>query len=191
MTRLIALIAIHAGVALALQQNPLGEPDPFPKKEFDQRIDEYMKIRKKAVESVPPLKAKAEPEEIAAHKLALAGAIKTARADAVQGEIFTPTVREAIVKIVKSEMRGKAGAPAKATVEQGNPKTEAPGSPVPLKVNAKYTDEAPLSSVPPSLLLRLPELPKGLTFRFVGGNLVLLDGGAGIIVDFIPNIIKL
>src|SRR5687767_8847712 len=167
MTRLLALLACHAVVALTLQQNPLAEPDPFPKKEFDQRIEEYMKIRKKAVESVPPLKAKAEQEEIAAHKLSLAAAIKVDRADAVQGEIFTPTVRDALARIVKSEMRGKAGAPAKATVKQGNPKTEAPGNPVPLKVNAKYTDEAPLSSVPPSLLLRLPELPKDLTFRFV------------------------
>jgi hypothetical protein len=58
-----------------------------------------------------------------------------------------------------------------------------------LKVNAPYPDSAPLSSVPPSLLLKLPELPKELDYRFVGRNLILHEVNAGLIVDYIQNAI--
>jgi hypothetical protein len=54
-------------------------------------------------------------------------------------------------------------------------------------VNAAYPDSAPLSTVPPTLLLRLPKLPKEVEFRFVGRDLVLYDAYADLIVDFVPN----
>ena len=43
--------------------------------------------------------------------------------------------------------------------------------------------------VPPGLLLTLPELPKGLEYRFVGRDLILLDTEPGLIVDFIPEVL--
>ena len=58
---------------------------------------------------------------------------------------------------------------------------------MPLVVNAIYPDGPPLSTVPPTLLLRLPTLPATLDYRFVGKALVLRDVRANIIVDFIPN----
>jgi len=41
--------------------------------------------------------------------------------------------------------------------------------------------------VPPPVLLKMPQLPKELEYRFVGKNLVLLDSVANILVDFIPQ----
>jgi hypothetical protein len=117
----------------------------------------------------------------------MANAIRAARANACQGEIFTPAVKQAIVRLVRGEMKGKRGAAAKETAKQGNPAYEEP-KPVPLKVNAVYPDSAPLSTVPPKLLLKLPELPKELDYRFVARHLVLHDAEAGVIVDFVPDV---
>jgi hypothetical protein len=60
---------------------------------------------------------------------------------------------------------------------------------VPLKINVKYPEKEPLSTVPPNVLLSLPKVPEELEYRFVGKYLILRDARANIIVDFIPNAI--
>ena len=57
-----------------------------------------------------------------------------------------------------------------------------------LQVNANYPDGLPLQSMPPSLLLNLPRLPKELEYRFVGRELILRDTQANLIVDVIPDL---
>jgi hypothetical protein len=156
-------------------------------KEFLRRIDDYLKMRKEAVAHVPKLKDKAEPEEIQAHRTAELGAIRAARPSAKQGDIFTPEVQQYFKQVIQSEVKGPAGKAVKKTARGGNPVREGPTSPVSLEANAAYPDKAPLSTVPPTLLLRLPTLPKELDFRFVGHNLILRDVGAGMIVDLIVN----
>jgi len=158
---------------------------PGIQKEFDTRIGEYLKLRKHAIEGIPPLKPKATPEQIHAHKVAVARAVREARADAQQGAILTPEIQEHFREIIRSEMRGRQGVPAKAAAKQGNPAAEKLA--VPMKVNAPYPDNAPLSTVPATLLLRLPKLPKELDFRFVGRNFILRDTEASLILDFIPS----
>ena len=84
-------------------------------------------------------------------------------------------------------------------VKQGNPKVDgnpAPQNPtkevmqpVTLAVNAIYPDSAPFSSVPPSLLLKLPVLPDQVRYRFVGRALILRDTEANVILDFIPDVV--
>ena len=39
----------------------------------------------------------------------------------------------------------------------------------------------------PTLLLRLPQLPKQLRYRFVGHNLLLIDRENGLIVDYMTK----
>jgi hypothetical protein len=156
-----------------------------PWKEFRDRVESYISVRKKALQGLPKLKDKAEPEVIAAHKKAAAEAIRGARAQAAPGDIFTPATQRRIRQVVRGQMKGSQGTAAKQTAKDGNPVYE--GKPVPLKVNASYPDSAPLSTMPPGLLLRMPELPKVLEYRFVGHNLVLHDVDAGIIVDFMPD----
>jgi hypothetical protein len=86
-------------------------------------------------------------------------------------------------------MQGPQGKKARATIKEGNPKNEkAPGEVEPvLKVNAEYPKNSPLSTVPPSLLLRLPKLPKDIEYRFVGRTLILRDREANIIIDYMKE----
>jgi hypothetical protein len=58
-----------------------------------------------------------------------------------------------------------------------------------LAVNAPYPDKAPRSSVPATILLSLPELPKGLEYRFLGRHLILLDSMSNLIVDYLPEVV--
>jgi hypothetical protein len=44
--------------------------------------------------------------------------------------------------------------------------------------------------MPPSVLLRLPKLPKGLEYRFVGKHLILYDMKANLIVDIFRNAVR-
>jgi hypothetical protein len=160
-------------------------------KELQGHIDKYMEIHKKAVASVPAIpKETTDAALIAKHQQQIADAIRALRPNALVGEVFTPAVRQMILATVKQAVAGKEGESAKATVlGEGNPKSGESETPVNLKVNATYPSTAPLSTVPPSMLMSLPMLPKELEYRFVGRNLILRDTTANLIVDFIPNAI--
>ena len=85
-------------------------------------------------------------------------------------------------------------------IKQGNPKVE--GVPtrqnptvdvkknVPVRVNGDYPDSAPFSSMPPTLLLKLPQLPDEVRYRFVGRHLILRDTEANVILDYILDAVS-
>jgi hypothetical protein len=158
-------------------------------KEFQHAIEKYIAIQKKAVGTVPPIgKEVSDPALIAKHQHQIAEAIRTLRPNAKAGEIFTPGVRQWISSTLKQKVHGKDGAEAKSAIlDEGNPKNPESPKPVNLAVNATYPTTAPLSTMPPSVLMALPTLPKGLEYRFVGKTLILRDTEANLIVDLAPN----
>ena len=66
---------------------------------------------------------------------------------------------------------------------------ENPGVPT-LRVNDRYPDAIPLSTMPPQVLKALPPLEEDLEYRFVGERLVLMDAHAHIIVDFTDDVLR-
>ena len=56
-----------------------------------------------------------------------------------------------------------------------------------LKINARYPDEIPLSTMPPEVLAVLPPLPKTLNYRFISDQLILLDTEAHIVADYVSK----
>ena len=58
-----------------------------------------------------------------------------------------------------------------------------------MKVNAVYPEKETLSTVPPNVLMSLPELPKDIEYRFVGKHMILRDARANLIIDYIANAI--
>jgi len=157
-------------------------------KEFNARVKAYMALQKRVSTNVPPLaNTETDPAKIAIRTKALANGIQQARANAVAGEIFFPNAARAFRQMIHTELQGKAGAPSRETVKTGNPREEENAAKVVLAVNGIYPTTAPRSSVPPSLLLNLPQLPKGLEYRFLGRHLILLDSMANLIVDYLPD----
>jgi hypothetical protein len=150
--------------------------------DFQNRVDAYMKVRKRAQSDVPALKPTDSPEDIAEHKRHLFHKVREARPHARQGAVFTPQVSDLFRRLIAAELRGPDAAQVRASLRRA-----APVPPQPLRPNASYPEGLPLQSTPPSLLLDLPRLPQGLEYRIVGRDLVLLDVDAGLIVDYLPR----
>jgi hypothetical protein len=173
---------------------PAPTPDPNDPKvkalaEFTRQVNAYVTVHRAAQATTPALKAGAGAAEIAAREKALAQAIRAKRARARQGDVFTPAVRPVVVAIIRGYLGSPEAAPAKEKVETENPRVETPGAPVNIKVNAPYEADASLSTVPAPLLLKLPQLPEEVEFRFVGKHLVLRDTQANIIVDYVLGVV--
>jgi len=58
-----------------------------------------------------------------------------------------------------------------------------------LHVNGRWPANAPRASVPARLLASLYPLPDGLEYCFLDRHLVLLDGEADLIVDYILDVV--
>jgi len=52
-----------------------------------------------------------------------------------------------------------------------------------LYVNKPYPEKIPITTMPPTLLQRLPKLPKRIEYRVVGEDLVLEDMESRLVID--------
>lgn len=146
---------------------------------FNERVKQYIKLRKKT--EVPKLSDKSKPEEIEAQMAALQASILIARADAKPGDIFTPDIAKLIRRAIRQEFKGERLRKLRETLREAETKG------VPLRANVPYPETKELIEMPPTLLLKLPVLPKELHYRFVGGYLLLVDKEARLIVDVMPG----
>jgi hypothetical protein len=170
-------------VAWAPQATPVKqEAQTFD--DFKQRVKDYLKLHKTVESSLPRLKTTKNGKTLMDRQHLLARKIAEARSNAKQGDIFTPEISEQFRQIIRAKFHG-AGAPnMRKTIRQGEPLTK-----VQLTVNGAYPEKLPLTTVPPTLLINLPQLPHEVAYRIVGHDLVLLDTEARIVVDFIAGAI--
>jgi hypothetical protein len=169
---LLALSGCGVAQTPPLNKQPPGFDD------FNQRVQEYMKLRK----ALPNQKTTKRQEQIVDRRHTLADAIREARPAAKQGDIFTPDSSPEFLKVIRGTLQGSTAANARKTIRQGEPVTG-----VHLTVNGAYPEHLPRTTVPPTLLLRLPRLPDKLAYRIVGHDFVLQDTEARLVVDLIPG----
>jgi hypothetical protein len=150
---------------------------------FEQNVADYMKLRQKALSGLSVPKNTETPSKITEFQKQLSDSIRTLRPQAKQGDIFTPEVAGLFQHLVTGAMRSKDGALIRTSFQRAEPLKGGH-----LEVNAAYPDGLPLQSMPPSLLLNLPRLPKELEYRFVGRELILRDTQSNLIVDVIPDL---
>ena len=152
---------------------------------FTDRVQEYVRMQKDLKASLPALNPTNDAARIIEHQHALARKIADARRNARQGDLFTPAVTKRLRKIIRNEFSGDEGRIARRTIRQADPSKVVHR----LGVNDVFPEGFPLTTMPPGLLLKLPELPQELAYRFVGRDLTLIDTKARLIVDLIPNAI--
>jgi hypothetical protein len=169
----LALVTVSVGVSSSSKVNQSA----LVLKDFADRVQEYVKLHKQEEATLQPLKQTGEPAKIVEHQRLLASKISAARANAVEGEIFTPEVRKVLLPIIRRHFRGPYASPAQLTIKQGNPVK------MRLHINEAYPEGIPWTTVPPSLLQNLPRLPKDVEYRIVGQDLILLDVKANLVVD--------
>ncbi len=148
---------------------------------FLDRVNQYVALHQKLENSLPKLSKESTPEQIDTHQRALARMIQDARKDAKPGDLFTPESQAVFKQLLAKVLGGPDGAAMKASIMDENP-----GVPS-LKVNDRYPDAIPVSTIPPQVLEGLPKLPEEMEFRFVGNDLILMDTHAHIIADFVRD----
>ena len=149
---------------------------------FEKRAKEYVQLRERLEEQMPKLSQEAKPEEIEKHKKQFQERVRAARVNAKHGDVFTPEAAALIRAIIKDEYKGKERVELRDTVLR-----ESDTKAVPLRVNHPYPDSQETLEMAPTLLLKLPQLPKQLRYRFVGRNLLLIDRENALIVDYMTK----
>ena len=148
---------------------------------FNKHVTTYMDVRQKAVSSFQPLKQDADPKTIADREKALGEAIRTVRAGAKAGDIFSEDIGHVFRRAIKEDFRRRSTHGRKVMLD------EMPHfRPI---VNQTYPSNWPLQTFPPTLLSELPKLPPDLEYRFVSNALILRDVKANVVVDYILDVI--
>ncbi|HWN10419.1 MAG TPA: hypothetical protein VNO50_14340 [Pyrinomonadaceae bacterium] len=179
-----ALCIVPANVALA-QKLPTSSPASAADRNtvaiFAARAKAYVKLRNRVESKLQKLSKDSTPEQIASHKKAFEEGVRTARVGAKPGDIFTTGAGEYLRRMIRNEFKGQDRGEVKEAI------LDAETSGVPLKVNYPYPETKEVSAIPPTLLLRLPELPKELNYRFVRRHMLLIDKENGLILDYMLN----
>jgi hypothetical protein len=177
-----AVCTATVGQSVVSQTPALSANDRATVKTFEKRAKEYVKLREQVEEKMPKLSQEAKAEEIQAHKKQFQDRVRAARAGAKPGDVFTPEAVTLIRAIIKDEYKGAQRVELRDTVLR-----ESDTKAVPLRVNYPYPESQEVLEMAPTLLLRLPQLPKQLRYRFVGHNLLLIDRENGLIVDYMTK----
>jgi hypothetical protein len=188
----IALALLLICGAAACEKEPSVPQGPTPDTvdeqktldEFQKRINQYVELHKAAEAKLPKLPTDATPEQIDKNQRELLRQIWVARAGAKQGELFTPAMETLLRKHLARVFKAPDGPAIKDSVNDENPVGQ-----VTVAVNQRYPDNIPISTMPPDLLQKLPKMPEGMEYRFVGRHLVILDTHAHLIADFVTNAI--
>lgn len=176
---LIPLTAAHF-----LRRQKQAPPGKVPAKHkqavaaFGASVEKYVKLRERSEEKLPKLSKDSTPEQIEAHKTAFEKAVRAARAGAKQSDVFSPEIADYIRATIRTEFRGSERKELREDIMEADTKG------VPLRVNYPYPETKELTQIPPTLLLKLPQLPKQLKYRFVGRHMLLVDRENGLIVDY-------
>ncbi len=178
----LALAGELAGQAPPQHQDQTQDAAGF--QEFSDRVRGYVKLQQDVESSIPGLKSTDLPEMIVAHQQALARLIREARPKAKAGDIFTDSAREAFRHAIRGVLEGPQADNARATIQQGDPLRA-----MHLEVNGIYPDTVPYTTVPPTLLAKLPPLPDELAYRIVSRDLILVDVKSDLVVDLVHEIL--
>ena len=182
----IALSLIFTPLVSAVslgQQKTIAEPVSSEREkrliaDFNRHVKDYLKQREKVKSKLPPLSKDATPEQISAYQKSFVEALRAMRAGTQQGYIFNKEFAGYLRTLIKTEFPPRDKAEIREVILEADTKG------VPLKVNHPYPETKELTQIPPTLLLKLPQLPKEVKYRYVGRHMLLVDTDNGLIVDY-------
>jgi hypothetical protein len=160
---------------------PLTPADSQALSTMNDGLKKYIDLHTKLERTLPELSRDATPLQIDKNQRAFEALMRKTRAKAKQGDIFTPQARAVIVRLLATIFGGPEGKQLKESIMDENPVG------VTVKVNGRYPDVVPLSTMPPQVLQTLPKLSEDMEYRFIGDRLILLDTHAHVIADFIDD----
>lgn len=181
------LLMVSLAVArVSAQDLASKEAKPTPQEQklidaFNSHVKDYLKQRELVAKKLPSLSKDATPEEITAYQDKFVTELRGMRAGTKQGYIFQPPMADYVRSMIRTDFPPSDKAEIKQTILEADTKG------VPLRVNYPYPETKELAQIPPTLLLKLPQLPKQVKYRFVGRHMLLVDTDNGLIVDYMLN----
>lgn len=163
----------------AAEEPSVSPADKETIKRYEDRVKDYVSLRSSLKAKAPKLSKDSTPEQIQAAETALVAVLRTSRASAKAGDIFTPDIAQYIRTTLKREFKPEEKKEIRKIVLE-----KETNIPVTLKVNYPYPDPKEFVEMPATLLLKLPTLPKELKYRYVNRNLLLVDSDNNMIVDY-------
>ena len=148
--------------------------------EFTARVQQYLRQQ----EAVPRMKTTSKRQEIVQRRQTRAQNIRETRANAKPGDLFGPEISEEFRQVIRGALQGSGRLKVRKTIQEG-----APVKGWHLTVNSDYPEDLPTTTVPPALLLRLPQLPPRVAYRIIGRDFVLEDTEARVVIDFISGVL--
>lgn len=174
------LLAVALTAVLAAQSGAAGQAgsDEQAVADFQKRIAGYLDLHRKFA---PSPQKEAAPLQISEAHDKLTRGIIAARASAKPGDIFRPAMQSYVRRALTKAFSAPDGKALRASILDENPIG------TPIRINAPYPDEIPLSTMPPKVLEALPKLPPNLEYRFVGERMILFDSLADLVVDYVDR----
>ena len=152
-----------------------GTFDPETLVEFNRRVQDYAALRSRLEVGLPPLVVTTNADDIETFEHRLTERLRRARGSR-RGQLFIPAMEGQL----KRMMEARADAVTVQAIMDDNP------GEFDVDVNDTYSKKYALGTMPPKLLLLLPDLAPDLQYRFVGRHLIVYDVRANMIVDEIP-----
>ena len=191
---LVAVASLGALVSLAAAQTPaVGPPSKSQSggvnpqaaslQEFQTRLDRYLDLRNSLAGKLKPLSPTPDAVELAKRQEALAAAMKSSRMQAKRGDLVPSPVAQLIATVVRDDFKRRNPAATMGVF------VEVPATKGASLINKTYPADQAMPTVPALLLMNLPKLPDNLQYRFVGRDVVLLDGDLQLVVDYVPNVL--
>jgi hypothetical protein len=192
--RVVAVLLVWLGMSVMVPASraalqTAGDKTPPPSasagadaaalKRFSGLVANYVALRKKISEEIPPIQVTPKASEINAASDALARAVERARPNARPGSFFTPEIAGAFRRTLELALRKTDRAAVLALIN------EEPGALKRPTVHQRFPAGDILATTPAVLLQSLPTLPKELEYRFVGRVLILRDIDAALVLDYL------
>jgi hypothetical protein len=149
--------------------------------EFLKRVEQHVDLHNKLERTLPDMPKQPTVGQVESHQNALARLMADARRGAKHGDLFTSDCRAYFRRQIARALGGPDGAEIRQSIMEENP------GPITIRINGRYPDTVPVSSVPPQVLAALPRLPDDVEYRFIGKRLILLDIHSNLIVDYIDD----
>jgi hypothetical protein len=181
----VMIAALGGAVIIATPQDDADQARAAALRAFEERIGEYAALHRRLEEPLPPLKPYTSPRAVLLRRTYLRTAIKTARPNARQGDIFAPPVARLFRDLITNALAGRDAEAMLRDLFEEQPTLYA----FHPRVYEQYPDWA-THEMPLILLLRLPVLPEDIEYRLVDHDLVLWDIDADLIVDVLPGAVS-
>ncbi len=148
---------------------------------FNKQVQDYAGLRSRLEKGLPPLQVTENADEIEAFERASGEAASRCPRDRRTLTFFHPAMRRQIrwLLVTQADASDNCG-------HDGGQSRRIRG-----RCRTKRIQRIVRSAtMPPKILLLLPDLPRDIEYRFVGRHLILLDVRANMIIDDIPYALR-